>query len=236
VLALSEKPTRLYEGLRDTLIEVTQGPFPMTHTGPGGESALPGGVGVTKSAHRDERHMQFFRKVDAALGEFMAADPLPLAVVGVDRFQAFFSEVTGQREAIIARLVGSHDKTSAHELSRLVWPLVKAGLAEKRQQALQDLDRAVGERKTASGIDEAWSMAREGRGRLLLVEKDFRFPARLDKSGQHLMPADDVNAPDVLDDAVDELITTVHDKQGQVMFAENGQLEKHGRVAMILRY
>ncbi len=35
VLALSEKPTRLFEGARDTLAEITDYGFPMVHTGPG---------------------------------------------------------------------------------------------------------------------------------------------------------------------------------------------------------
>jgi hypothetical protein len=35
VLALSEKPTRLFEGVKDTLVEVENQGFPMTHTGRG---------------------------------------------------------------------------------------------------------------------------------------------------------------------------------------------------------
>jgi hypothetical protein len=236
VLSLSEKPTRLYEGTRDSLLEVTNGAFPMTHTGPGGDAPLPGGFGVRRSAHRDERHMQFFRQVDQALRACTADDPLPVAVVGVDRYQAFFNEVTGQRDSIVATLVGNYDKATPHELSRLVWPLVRAGLAQRRQRALEDLEKAVGEKKFASGMGEVWHTAAEGRGRLLLVEEGFSYPARLDPSGLYLDPADDPAAPGVLDDAVNDLITLVLDKQGQVVFVEDGQLAHHGRVAMTLRY
>jgi len=236
VLALSEKPTRLYEATRDDLTEIQDGGFPITHEGPGGEQSLPGGFGIKKSAYRDEYHRKFFRQIDTAFKPFLADDPLPLAVVGVDRFLAFFNEVTDYKNSILTTLQGSHDKTSPHELGKLIWTQVEDALTEQRQQVLSELDKAIGERKSASTIGEVWRLAKEGRGHLLLVEEDFHFPAKVDETGNHLAPADDVTAPDVMDDAVDEIIETVLSKQGRVVFLENGQLEAHQRIALILRY
>lgn len=236
VLVLSEQPTRLFEGTRDTLVEVRGEGFPLTHEGPGGAQAMPGGFGVNVSAVRDERHRQFFREVDSALSVFMADDPLPLAVVGVDRYQSFFAELSAHKDAVVATLNGSHDNTSSSELAKLVWPLVEAGLAEKRQQHMVALDRAVGEQRVVSTPGEVWRLANEGRGRLLLVEEDFHFPGQLDETGMHLLPADDPTAPGVLDDAVNDIIETVLNKGGQVVFADNGQLEAFQRIALSLRY
>jgi predicted transcriptional regulator len=39
-----------------------------------------------------------------------------------------------------------------------------------------------------------------------------------------------------MDDAVDEIIETVLNKQGRVVFVENGKLEEHRRIAMVLRF
>ncbi|MGQ9683860.1 MAG: AOC03_06830 family ribosome hibernation factor [Anaerolineae bacterium] len=236
VLALSEKPTRLYEGLRDSLVEVTTGGFPMTHEGPGGELKLPGGVAVHKSAYRDERHRQFFRQVDEAFGRLAASDPLPLAVVGVDRFLAFYDQVTKHKNLIATTVTGSHDKTPAHELAALVWPLVQANLALRRNTVLQELEAAVSARQYASGIGEVWRLAQEGRAAALVVEENYRCPARIDPTGQHLMPADDPEAPNLIDDAVDEIIETVLAKGGRVVFVDDGALAIHQRIALMLRY
>ena len=236
VLALSEQPTRLFEGTRETLVEMQEEGFPVTHEGPGGEQPLPGGFGVKKSAYRDEYHRKFFRQVSANLKPFMDDDPLPLALVGVDRFLAFFKEVSDYGGAVLTTLTGSHDSTSAHELGQLLWPLVKINLAELRKQVFNELDNAVGERKVASTVGEVWRLAKEGRGRLLLVEEDFHYPARIDEGGLHLIPADDPAAAGVMDDAVDEIIETVMSMQGKVVFVENGQLDVHQRIALILRY
>ncbi len=236
VLALSEKPTRLFQATRHGLSEIEEGGFPMFHEGPGGEEPLPGGYGIEKSSYRDERHRQFFRKVDAALKPFLAADPLPMVVVGVDRFLSFFSEVSGHREVVLTTVTGSHDKTSPHELGKLIWPEVKSRFAEERDKVMDELGRAISERKLVSTVGEVWRLAHEGRGRLLLVEEDFHFPARVDATGMHITPAEDSTSPDVIDDAVDEIIETVLDKQGRVQFVDNGKLKDHQRIALLLRY
>jgi hypothetical protein len=236
VLALSEQPTRLFEGVHDTLVEVHEGGFPMTHEGPGGAAPLPGGFGVQVSAHRDERHRQFFRSVDAALKPFLANDPLLMVVVGVDRYLAFWNEVTTHGQFVRATLQGNYDYMTPHELVKVVWPLVENALAERVQRYLAELEQAVGQQRTASTVGEAWRMANLGRGKLLLVEKDYHEAGRLDETGLLLLPVEDPSAPDVIPDAVDEVIEMVLGKGGEVVFTENGQLAAHQRIALVLRY
>lgn len=235
-LVLSEKPTRLYEGVRDSLTELEEEGFPMLHEGPGGEEPLPGGFGVRKSQIRDEYHRKFFRQVDQALKPFLADDPLPLVMVGVDRYLAFFNEVSSHKDQILTTLTGNHDQTPAHELAKLVWPLVELNLSEQRKQSLLELEKAIGERKALTTIGEIWRYAREGRGRLLLVEENFHYPAKVDQSGLTLLPADDPTAPGAMDDAVDEIIEAVISHGGQVRFLADGLLAEHQRIALVLRY
>jgi hypothetical protein len=235
VLVLSEKPTRLFEAVRDSLTEVDGHGFPLVHSGPGGEIRLPT-AGLQKAGYRDEHHRQFFRQVDANFGELARHDPLPLVVVGVDRYLAFFNEVSAHKNTILTTVTGSHDKTPAHELAGLVWPLVKKNLAGQRARYLQELDAAVGARRFASGIEHIWRLAEAGRVDTLLVEEDYHFPARLDESGLILTPAEDASAPDVIDDAVDELIETALAKGARVRFLDDGTLSQHQRIAAITRY
>lgn len=235
-LVLSEKPTRLYEGVRDSLTEIKEGGFPLLHEGPGGEEPLPGGFGVRKSQIRDEYHRKFFRQVDQALKPFLADDPLPLVVVGVDRYLAFFNEVSSHKDQILTTLTGNHDQTPAHELAELVWPLVELNLSEQRKKSLLELEKAIGERKALTTIGEIWRYAQEGRGRLLLVEENFHYPATVDQSGLTLLPADDPAVPGVMDDAVDEIVEAVISHGGQVRFLADGLLTEHQRIALVLRY
>ncbi|NTU79011.1 MAG: hypothetical protein HGA45_06355 [Chloroflexales bacterium] len=237
VLALSEQPTRLFAAVRDDLEELTVGsPFPMTHAGRGGARPLPNDPAINASQLRDEHHRGFFRAVDQALGAYLTADPLPVALVGVDRYLAFFREVTGHSEQIVTTLTGNHDQTSAHDLGRLVWPLVRESLAVRRTAIFSELEAAVGGQRSASTLGEAWRFAQEGRGATLVVEEGYHEPATVDPSGLHLLLDGEASGPAALDDAVDATIAAVLEKGGRVVFVDDGTLAAHGRIALILRY
>jgi hypothetical protein len=234
-LTLSENSCRLFDGIRDTLTEIKEGIFPMTHTGPGGASKLPGGPGINPSAVRDESHRQFFRRADTMFRQIAEDDPLPLALAGIERYQAFYREVAQRTDDIVAVLSGSYDHLGAHDLGRLIWPLVQEGMAEQRRQALAELEDAVSAGKFVAGIGEVFRLAKEGRGKLLLVEQDFHYPARVDETGMHLTGSEETG-PNALDDAVDEAVEAVLVKGGRVIFTDNGALSQYQRIALILRY
>lgn len=236
LLAISEQPTRLYQGLADQLEEFVGGGLPMTHNGPGGAIRLPGGFGINSSRLRDDAQRQFLRAVDAAIGPAMAADPLPLIVAGIDRNLAFFREVTQHEDALAGTVTGSFERTPLHELATLAAPVVQDALRHHRDEQLEALERAVSAQRYASGIDDAWRMAHEGRVHVLMVEDGFHYPATITDGGMRLLPAEDAAAPGVLDDAVDELVEAVLARGGRVHFYSDGRLEAHRRVAAILRF
>jgi len=233
VLALSEQPTRLFEGVRDTLVEVRGGGFPMVHENP--EAAEPLPEMTERSKLEQAWHRQFFREIDQALAAYTKADPLPLCVVGVERWLAYFKTVTAHKD-IAVTLTGNHDQTPPHELAKLVWPAVSDALTTRRRRALDALEAAIGAQRFASGLGEAWRRAQEGRGDLLLVERDFHQAARFDEATHQLHLVADGDETASMADAVDDLIELVLAKQGDVVFVDDGALEGHGRVALTLRY
>jgi hypothetical protein len=235
VLVLTEKPTRLFEATTNVLTEVIDKPFPMVHRGPGGASKLPGGQGISRSAVRDESHRQFFRNVDNALAAIQKEDPLPLVVVGVDRYLAFFQEVTKNQDAIVGLVAGSHDDPKPSALGKIVWPVFKSGATLMRTRALVRLNEAVSLNRHASGIDQVWRAAYDNRCQTLLVETGFEYPADVAPTGDRLLPYSGRGA-DALDDAVDEVIEKVIAQGGAVFFYEPGVLDLHQRIAAVLRY
>lgn len=235
VLVLTEKPTRLFEATTNQLTEYTAKPFPMVHKGSGGATRLPGGVGINTSAVRDDSHRKFFRKVDAALAALQKVERLPVVVVGVERYLAFFQEVTSDADAIVGYVAGSHDKPEPSALGKLVWPVFQAGSTQKRTRAFVRLDEAVRASRHASGIDQVWRAAFENRCQILLVETGFEYPADLSPKGDRLLPYSGQGAV-ALDDAVDEIIEKVLAKGGEVFFYEPGTLDVHQQIAAVLRY
>jgi hypothetical protein len=236
VVSLSEKPTRVFEGVHGHLEEVVDNRFPLVNQGPEGSGPVKG-TPHGKSALRDERHREFFREVARRLSAIHAVDPLPIVLIGIHRYQAFFREVAKElAEQVIASIEGSHDKTPAHELGAKVWPLVLDWVESRKAAHLAALEKASGAGRSASGLEPVWRAAKEGRGAHLLVEKGFEQPARVSSDGLSIEVGAGSGGPSSLDDAVDEVVEIVYSMGGDVSFVEPGSLQKHQRIALILRY
>jgi hypothetical protein len=184
---------------------------------------------------RDESHRQFFRKVDEALAAIQKTDHLPVVLVGVDRYQAFFHEVTKDAEAIVGVVSGSYDNPNTADLGKLVWPVFKAGSGLLRTRALARLNEAVSVNRHASGIAQVWRAAYEKRIQTLFVETDYSYPADVAPEGDHLLPYTE-HGPNALDDAVDEVIEHVIAAGGDVFFYDPGTLDIHQKIAAVVRY
>ena len=232
VLVLSHTP-QLYDAWTTVLEEHTAKPFPMAHRGAGGGAKLPGGKGINRSGVRDDAMRTFFRAVDDAVAALHKANPLPLVVVGVERNLAFYQEVTRQSGSIVGMLAGNHDKTTSSALGKLIWPVFESGATVRRTEALVQLDEAVSAHTHASGIAQVWREAASAMCRILLVEKDFKYPTDVSPDGNVLLPH--TGGTTSLDDAADEVIERVMNTGGEVYFYPSGDLGVHQKIAAVLR-
>ncbi|SKB11982.1 conserved hypothetical protein [Planktothrix sp. PCC 11201] len=232
VFLLSENSTRLLAGTGQTLEEVEDGNFPMQMTGPGATAPIPFDA---DTAYLDDRYRRFFQQVDSTFTEYAQDESLPLIVGGVVRQVSFFQEVSQHTSAIAGTLSGNFDRASLSELSLQVWPIVQSVREAKQANALAALDAAMGVKAVVSSIEETWRLAQEGRGKLLLVEKNYHVPAILtENGGLELVEAS--GGTEVMDDAVDEIIEAVLAKGGEVAIVDDGALSAHQGIALTLRY
>jgi hypothetical protein len=70
---------------------------------------------------------------------------------------------------------------------------------------------------------------------MLAVDESLFHPARISDDGDPLVPVSDVEHPDVIDDAVDELIELVLSRGGWVAFTEPTTLDHHDGVVVVVR-
>ena len=218
VLVLSERRAALFDGQAGRLAPAPGRHFPLDLTAPGVRD-LPTAM----------------RLVDRALGTHLRLHPAPLVVAGPERTVAAFT-ATSKHTARLAGVVhGALEHAPLPDLAARTRPVLERYLLSRQADALALLDRRAGEHRAASGIASAWLAARTERPEMLAVEEGFRFPARLSADGDLVTPADDVEAPDVIDDLVDELIETVLDRGGWVALVRDGSLAGHDRVALTVR-
>jgi hypothetical protein len=170
LLVLSESPTRLFHGDRDSLKEL-KGEFPIEHTGRGGAAAAPTGFGQQTSVIVDEVHRQFFRRVSDSLTKVQAKNPLPLMATGVERFMAFWSEVAPAHTPEVG-IQGSYDFMSEAELSNKIWPQIEQFFLTRNTNIVENLNIARGNNTYAGGYDEVLEVALAGRVRVLVVSDE----------------------------------------------------------------
>ncbi len=226
-LLLSQREARLLEGMGDELRPVAGRAFPR----------------LAGDAKKEERRSSatargrrsFYRDVDRALGTYLTVHPAPLVLVGTQRELAEFRDLSQNLSRLAGSVHGSLITAPAADLTPRIRPVLQAYLRSRQQESLDLLDERVSAGRAVSGIASAWMAAHAERPEMLTVEEGYFYPARVDASGELLTPAADLDHPDVLDDAVDELIEAVLRRGGWVALVQDGALRDHDRVALTLR-
>lgn len=229
VLALSRSEARLFDGAGDDLRPAQTRAFPRTAFG------LPAGPDYPRRALEPEQQRGFLRSVDRALGAYLRVNPAPLVLVGPERTLADFRRLSANTGRLAGCVPGNLLHSSLTDLVPRIRVVLEAYLHSRQEEALALIERRAASGRIASGIAAAWLAARCEPPELLAVEEGFFYPARLDATGDLLSPADDVDHPDVIDDAVDELIEAVLRRGGWIALVEDGALGAHRRVALTLR-
>lgn len=209
VLVLTERPTRLFQGNRHRLTEVRDG-FPMVHDAAGGETRLVGGFGQSPSKQRDYEHRRFFAEVARRVRAASVDDPLPLFLVAVPRYEAFWREAAPSMRPA-ATVHGSWDTLPAAAIEELVRPRVDLWFAARATALAERIDAARSAKRFAGGMTEVADAARDGEIELAVLPE---------------------HSADGMDDVVRDVLT----KGGEVEFAGPEILDPCGGAAAVLRW
>ena len=213
VMTVSERRVRRFVGDRQRLVEERNETWPLDREDHQGLTA-------------------WTRDVNTQLRAEHVTRPLPTVIAGVQRS---VRQLAPNVIDSIGVIPGNHDQATADELHRAAWPFVDRWLGTDAAHTIDHLDEAVSAHRYAGGVNEVWALAQDGRIDTLVVERGYRFPARIDENNQ-LHPADDATHPDVNDDVVDDAMEIVLQLGGHVVIVDDQALAEHQRIAAILRY
>lgn len=212
VVTISDRKTRLLLGDRARLVEERTDLWPMLRSG--------------------QSNASWARDLAQQLRHENAHNPLPTVIAGVDR--TIRNTIVPELFDTIGVIPGNHDRTSWADLHNAAWPLVTDWLRTDGTRAIETLSQARSTCRFAGGIDEIWPLANEGRIETLVVEDAYFVAARL--TNGHIARADDREAPDVVDDIIDDTIEAVLRHNGKAVIVPDGELDEYDRIAAVLRY
>ncbi len=229
-LSLSMKYARLFECYRDQFLEIDTAGFPAENPAET-EREEP-----LSDEMKNNYSINFFKQVDNNFLSFYNQNPKPLALIGIIKNLGYYRKIAEKSNAIIAEINGNHDETPPEGIAKIVWPAVREETLKNRRRMLDKMQDAIDNLKFASGLDEVWRLANEGRGATLFVEEGYYQPVKFNEEGTSFVPVEDYREPGTVDDLVDEIVEQVISTGGEVVFPENGTLSQYERIAMILKY
>ncbi len=185
---------------------------------------------------RKDQHADavFVRRVAAAIAIPTESESvaLPLAVIVSTSMGAALRDCEALNP--VGVVTGSYERIPRNRLVDIARPCIEAHLAELREAAQSRLKHAHRTRRSAVGINHVWTAAQQHSIETLIVDETFRYPAWTTLDGRRLVRAFTVDAPEVIDDAVDEIIEMVQQHDGQVCFVPSGNLGAE-RIAAVLK-
>lgn len=180
---------------------------------------------------------KFLRLADENLGDMLKMHPFPVFVLGTERTVGHFKQITRHERQMVQVVHGNFEQASEAELYKVVEPAIEAWKADKQKQLLQQLESAMGAGKLAVGMQEVWKTAVARKGRLLVIEKHYRFAAYRGATPDEIFPAEATeNHPFHIQDAVDDVIEMVLENGGDIAFVDEPLLAQYDHIALITFY
>jgi hypothetical protein len=174
------------------------------------------------------------RHLDDALTILLRSYRYPVFIIAPSENLANYRQVSRNLDQIVAFVEAAPDGHEKH-LQQLMLPYLTNWQDSKERILVQSLERALQNGKLAVGISEVWKAAAEKRGRLLVVEEDYIFPAYLDQK-DGILYADAIPISQTarqVDDAVSDTIEKVLGDGSIVEVVRKGVLSDFVHTAMI---
>lgn len=188
----------------------------------------------TDPAKRKEQIQEkFLRHIDAALSELLQAHPLPVFVTGVDRLTGHFNQLTANAKSIVDIVQGNYSAATVPEINVVLKPYTDAWQANRNLALLNEIEKAMNAGQLEAGIKAVWKAATEKNGRLLIVEKNYMYPAERTSDEKYIRQPETTA---YMKDAVDDVIEMVIQNGGEVRFVEKGMLEEYLNIVLIRFY
>jgi hypothetical protein len=238
VLVLSAQHSRLFLGNTVQFVRLASN---MPHHAASYKNDIPErAANFSDPSYRKEVMLEkFLRHIDNNLAIILKAYSLPLFVMGTDRTIGHFKKITHHLKNITGYVHGNFEEANESAIREAIAPHVADWKHVVQSDLMLRLDAARSADKLAIGIKNVWKSASRGKGRLLVVEKNYMVAAR-HGSNYHLREEETTFAENItplfLRDAVDDVIEKVLASGGDVEFVDEGLLDIYGHIALIEYY
>ena len=216
VLQLNERESRMYLGSSTGLIKIVSG-IPGAAVAAADDPLLKTTDFSDNRPRKEILIRKLLQQVENTLHIILNAYPLPLFVIGPERLLGQFRNISKHRHAIVEYIREDYCDANEKELNAILEPHIADWKKVIQKDWHNQLNAAAGAGKLVTGMDAVRRDAAAGKGRLLLVEKNFMY----------------ATADNGCRNTVDETIEKVLENGGDVEFTDQGFLQTHDHIALI---
>lgn len=101
---------------------------------------------------------------------------------------------------------------------------------------MQELSGALGTGKLVTDYQDIWDAVQDGKGKTLFIKQGYFQPARLENGTIELVPVEQADQTDVVDDIIDEMIELNLRNGGDAVFLSDTELDRFNGLALTTRY
>ncbi len=236
LVVLSSKWTKIYLGNTTQFIRITSNV-------PDNIEAFKNDISEKIANFSDENKRKeivlnkFLMHTDNGLSLLLQAYKLPLFVMGTVKTAGYFKSITHNAKHVIEYIHGNFEEKSENELHQIMEPYVADWKKIIQDNLLKQIEEAMSKRKLAIGMENVWKEASQKKGRLLIVEKNYVYPAYHSASPEIIFKQDEFNKNAFyIKDAVDDAIEKVLASGGDVEFVDEGMLKNYRKIVLIEYY
>lgn len=241
---MNEKELRLFDGTGETLRMYKNTDFPSRYIDDYEyeRSSLGSSYGYgfkstekDKSIVNEQRYVAFLKQADQKMSKYISPHT-PLIISGNSKDIGYFKKITTHSNNIIGEIQGNYLHESIQKLGVFAFQKITEYLNKEEEKLLIRFENAHGKKLAVNGIEDVWKFANDGKGLLLLVEKDYMFKGYTLPNDSTLYTTPPKQQHEILEDAVDDVMEIVMNKGGKVVVMQEGRLQRFGKIALILRY
>jgi len=253
ILALSQNEVRLLEGSRYSVSEVELDAMPSSLQDALGVEArekqlqfhtrAPGVTGARAAVFHGhgpggeeskEKLLRYFRRIDAALVEYLREERCPLVLAGVEYYFSIYRAASGYPHLISAGVAGNPETLVIDDLHARAWKLVEPIFERGRQEAEARYRALAGTGRTLNRLDEAVPATIAGRVDVLFLALGVQVWGKLDEANGGTVRHD---APELGDfDLLDIAAVRTLVQGGTVYALAAEEMPDESPLAAILRY
>lgn len=186
---------------------------------------------------KETRFNNVLKHTDNGLSLLLSSYKLPLLVIGNANAIGHFKTITHNSKRIIEYIPVNFTESTEPDLLKIMEPFVADWKKIIQLDLIKQIAEALGKEKLAIGIKEVWEVAEQKRGKLLVVEKNYTYPAQQGAKEETIFKHDEkMKNAFFIKDAVDIVIEKVLASGGDVEFVQEGLLEEYHKIVLIEFY